>query len=409
MTLPSPQTTLAILLGACEWPSCPTFQPSNAFANATQGVKEYLLSSHHFALPQENLLDLFNSPASVDEIDETIGRFLEERIAAMKKAGNAARDIFLYFVGHGALVGRNADFFLAIRRTRSSNIKASSFHMDILAETLRHHARHLRSVLILDCCFAGASFTSFQSHPAEAAITKTIEAFKVNRKEKGSPKRGVSLLCSSNHKTVSQLLPDFSSTMFSSALLKALAEGYPSQQKRLTLREVKDLIEDILREMPNAPRPVVHSPDQSQGDVADIPFFPNPGRQYVQKEQAPLPSEVPSITALIETDWLTFVIGFLSEGKKSMTLFDAGHILLTGGRMGKTSQAKSICLQLCAKAPSKLLHVAIFDLAANAQEWQEFRRFRQVTVITSQRDAIEQQLLKFNEELKRRQKRLASD
>jgi hypothetical protein len=39
---------------------------------------------------------------------------------------------------------------------------------------------------------------------------------------------------------------------------------------------VKDAATDLLSEIRNAPKPVVHSPDQSEGDVADMPFFPNP-------------------------------------------------------------------------------------------------------------------------------------
>ncbi|MFL5658833.1 MAG: hypothetical protein ACJ8CB_32200 [Ktedonobacteraceae bacterium] len=38
---------------------------------------------------------------------------------------------------------------------------------------------------------------------------------------------------------------------------------------------MRDVAADFLAEIPNAPKPEVHSPDQSDGDVADIPFFPN--------------------------------------------------------------------------------------------------------------------------------------
>ena len=108
------------------------------------------------------------------------------------------------------------------------------------------------------------------------ALQKTSEAFHVGRKAIGYPTKGTTLLCSSNQKSPSLILPDGSSTMFSKAFLNALVQGTPSQQDRLTLRDVKDLATDFLSEIRNAPKPVVHSPDQSEGDVADIPFFPNP-------------------------------------------------------------------------------------------------------------------------------------
>src|SRR6266567_6532231 len=106
---PSSQTTLVILLGASEWPFAPEFQGSEAFAKAAQRLKAYFLNPRPFGLPAENLLDLFNSDQSADELDVEIGQFLERRIAATKATGNAARDLLLYFVGHGGFVGRDSD------------------------------------------------------------------------------------------------------------------------------------------------------------------------------------------------------------------------------------------------------------------------------------------------------------
>jgi len=65
--------------------------------------------------------------------------------------------------------------------------------------------------------------------------------------------------------------------MFTRAFLDALTQGTSSQKARLNLRDVKDVAWDFLSSIPDAPRPVVDSPDQSEGDVAEIPFFPNPG------------------------------------------------------------------------------------------------------------------------------------
>lgn len=66
--------------------------------------------------------------------------------------------------------------------------------------------------------------------------------------------------------------------MFSSALLDVLKNGDRSRPLQLSLRDIKELVEDRLARLPeqNAPRPGLYSPDQSEGDVADVPFFPNP-------------------------------------------------------------------------------------------------------------------------------------
>jgi CO/xanthine dehydrogenase Mo-binding subunit len=68
--------------------------------------------------------------------------------------------------------------------------------------------------------------------------------------------------------------------MFSKALLQVLSTGNERRQERqyFSLREVADLTEEVITSEleGKAPRPEIHSPDQKEGDVADIPFFPNP-------------------------------------------------------------------------------------------------------------------------------------
>src|SRR5256885_6407884 len=98
--VPSPQTTLLVLLGANAWPFSPEFQSSEAFANAARRLKAYFLNPRPFGLPPENLLDLFDADQSVDELDVAIGQFLQQRMIAMKTTGTPARDLLLYFIGH---------------------------------------------------------------------------------------------------------------------------------------------------------------------------------------------------------------------------------------------------------------------------------------------------------------------
>ena len=187
---PSSQTTLLVLLGASSWPFSPEFQSSEAFANAARRLKAYFLNPRPFGLPPENLLDLFDSEKSADELDVGIGQFLEQRLTAMKAAGNAGRDLLLYFIGHGGFVGRDSEFYLAIRRTRMDSPRASGMQMISLAETLTERARHLRRIIILDCCFAAAAFSAFQASPDQVALEKTVDAFQVRRKAEGFPTKG---------------------------------------------------------------------------------------------------------------------------------------------------------------------------------------------------------------------------
>ena len=80
---PSPQTTLLILLGASAWPFMPEFQHSEAFANAARRLKAYFLNPRPFGLPAENLLDLFDSEKSADELDVVGQRMSENLVEAV--------------------------------------------------------------------------------------------------------------------------------------------------------------------------------------------------------------------------------------------------------------------------------------------------------------------------------------
>jgi hypothetical protein len=109
-----------------------------------------------------------------------------------------------------------------------------------------------------------------------------IRAFEEKDQGTGIPSKGASILASSGKDRTSLILPDESSTMFSSALLAALHAGDPSQTgDRLPLRTIHRLTIDFLSKthVDNFPQPELHSPDQTEGKVEDVPFFPNLARR----------------------------------------------------------------------------------------------------------------------------------
>ena len=277
---PSPQTTLVILLGASAWPFS-KLPSSPAFARSACKVRDYFCHSHRFGLPPQNWLDLFDTRGSPNEVDLAIGTFLDERIASLKQMGTPARDLLFYYIGHGVFAyGHDLAYHLAIHSTRDESLRASAIAMAALADTLKAKARHLRRIVILDCCFAAESLSYMQSAPDQVALQQTIFAFKEKSTGHGIPRKGTSLLCSSGPQEPSFILPDHSGTMFSEALVRALTLGntHRLDKVHLCLHEIKDLIEATLEDLAEgkAPRPLLHSPDQSNGDVAFVPFFPNP-------------------------------------------------------------------------------------------------------------------------------------
>lgn len=189
--IPSPETTLGILLGASEWPHA-KLKSSPAFANSAKKVKEYFLDPRRFGLRPENWLDLFNTNLSTHEIDQTIGKFLQERISQMKQAGMPAQDVLFYYIGHGMLAfGPHQAFHLAVRNTDDKYMRSSAIAMAALADTLKTNARQLRRIVILDCCFAAESSSYMMQAEEEATIQKQMIAdFEVKSIGSGFPQKG---------------------------------------------------------------------------------------------------------------------------------------------------------------------------------------------------------------------------
>ncbi len=151
---PSPQTTLLVLLGASSWPFS-ELAGSTAFEYAARDLRTYFLSDPNgFHLPQNNILDLFNSDDSNTDILNRISDFLSDRMARGEQSNAGVKDVFTYYIGHGGITTDSSTFYLAIRRTRQDFEKATSIAIDDLAERLKKGARFQRRILILDCCFA---------------------------------------------------------------------------------------------------------------------------------------------------------------------------------------------------------------------------------------------------------------
>jgi tetratricopeptide (TPR) repeat protein len=273
-----PNNVLVVILGASEWPKAPEFKKSQAFTNSAKKLRDYFLDRKKFGLPEDNLLDLFDSDLSYDEIDETIEKWIAERVPRDDQSAQSFSDLVVIYIGHGGFVNGHEEYFLAIRRTRANNPGASSIPITALARTIKEQARYLRRYIILDCCFAASAFKYFQSAEiAQAATKQALEAFAVAGKGYGIPTRGTSLLCSSRHNKPSLLSPNEEYTMFSEALIHALENGNPQYQDQMPLESICSLAKDYLQDKykEEAPKPEVHSPDQSEGAVATVPLFPN--------------------------------------------------------------------------------------------------------------------------------------
>ena len=133
--LPSPETTLVVLLGASEFPEAEDFEPSEAFARSADGLRQYFLNN--FGLPRKNIWDRFDDRSSSLELQKGIVEFLSNRIASQ-----IIKDVLVYFVGHGGF-DLDGDYHLLIRSSQEPGLLASKLRMKDLADVIKQNASTL--------------------------------------------------------------------------------------------------------------------------------------------------------------------------------------------------------------------------------------------------------------------------
>lgn len=279
-----PATTLAILLGASEFPKA-GLTSSPSFLHSARDFATCLLDERYFGLPRANLLDRFDSEQSADPLDEEISEFLRTRQAQARVAGQPITDLLVYYVGHGDFSANAGEYFLTLRNTRRESLDITGYPADVLARTLTMEAAGLRRYLILDCCFSAAAYKSFQSGPLEVSRQLLLERL---------PKRGTALMCASSAHAPALAPEGLRHTMFTGALLDVLRQGDAESLAFLSLSRVGQLVERRIRSVHGdaAVRPEVHSPDQADGDVAVVDLFRNValGPSKAEARAAPAPA-----------------------------------------------------------------------------------------------------------------------
>src|ERR1019366_732211 len=208
---PSPPTTLAVIIGASTFPQAPSLTAKESFRRSAEAFRQYLLSPEGLALPSDNLLTLFDSEKSAGDMDDELRHWLKTHTQKRKIQDIAARDLIVYYVGHGCFAKNGTDYAVAINRTNEDKLFHSSYVMASLAETLRQHAGALRRYLILDCCFSAQAYKDFQSAgPLEVVRQKT---------EAELPRRGTALLCASGPRDPAMAPDGLDYTMFPGAFI----------------------------------------------------------------------------------------------------------------------------------------------------------------------------------------------
>ena len=244
-----------ILLGASDYPYQPHLS-NPRFRDSAAAVRDYFLDPAGFGLRADNWLDLFDAETEAPGQYERIKAFLQQRATGQT-------DVLVYYIGHGSVDGRE---FMLSQRSSRPDAPYTRLRFKDLHQVVRAEARHARKFFVLDCCFAGAAMRELMSDdgPTQLAIASAKEAARDDEAHKGT-----ALLCASSQDEAARAPEGETLTMFTGALLQALRSG-PGEARQLTLNQARDRAWDVMRKRfaGQAVRPQVHSPDQSQGDIA---------------------------------------------------------------------------------------------------------------------------------------------
>lgn len=272
------ERTIAVVLGASDFPNYPNFQGPGgpAFAASARAFIDCLEDQYGQEWREERLLCLFDSEDGQDEQVIALGEFLEEH-------REQAQRLVLYYVGHGGLYG-TYDYFLALRKTRVKYERTSGLGAQALSDVIHTNFAGREVFLILDCCFAGRAVEAMMS----GEVTDQVK----QRTDRAFPAAGTALLCASSKRKAALSSGRDVRTQFSECLTDVLREGVTDAGELLSLRDVGGAVKELVRERfgLEAVDPEVHSARQEGVDVAELSLFPN--RAYTAPNLAALRQEL---------------------------------------------------------------------------------------------------------------------
>jgi hypothetical protein len=250
--------TLAIILGASEWPDDPTFEPHQSFQESADFFREYLLSN---GVAETNLLWLLNDQRAPDQIYWAISEFLRTLLTP------SIGSVLFYYAGY-ALYSQGT-FRLTLRCTRRRLLEFTTLPVEYIGWMLNEQAHNTRQIIILDA-----------SHPTAAALSEFIYQGPdhVPASEFRKYGRNASIFCAWQPDPIGRTPQTDKYTMFSGALRRALIAGDRNSKEFLSLERVAELVKTDIRNC---------FPDQAdmfqveahsygvKGKFPDLPLFPN--------------------------------------------------------------------------------------------------------------------------------------
>lgn len=281
--------TAAVFLGASKYRSH-SFEENPRFATSKRDFRAYVQDSDKgLNVSDELVLDLFDSPRPASSQLASLSFFLDN-VSKQIPQGTRA-NLLVYYVGHG-FFSASEEYLIAIGDLQTGNEQFTGLKVADLAYVVKTKAMEFRRFVVLDCCFAGESLKVFQSLGSEAIARRIVPSFDsgLPKRRSEDPRRGTALFCAASKDSVARAPLENERTMFTDALLDALAQGDPELSQNMTLMELSELTWERISKIRSDPvRPVLHAPDQSDGDISrNVALFPNMsygGQAEGQKEE----------------------------------------------------------------------------------------------------------------------------
>jgi hypothetical protein len=281
---PEPATMISVLIGASEFPRKPDWS-NPVLGTSARALRDYVLSPAGLALTPEQLLDLFDDDA------DPAGQLL--RIADFLTAAHTARDLLLYYIGHGGFYGD--DYHLGVRSTQRGREFFTTIESKKLAQIIRDEFHRKRVYVIFDSCFSASAASDWQGDEIGIAVRKMTQRL---------PIHGTAFLAAASKYDVTRAPRTERCTVFTGAVLTALTRGVDRAQPRLSIYELYEEVRDILRhretrEADCEGMPEIHVPSQRDGDVSLLPVFPNAAYSRAEARRAAV-TDLETATAAAE-------------------------------------------------------------------------------------------------------------
>lgn len=262
---------LLLLLGAKQYPNRQDLALP-AFGVAHSKFKAFMLDRTAAIIAKSDCLDLFDSKKSWPEQQQKIFEWLKVKRKEIEER-REPRVLFIYYVGHGGVLG-GEHVFLTINSTTKLDPYHSSIPRESLAVLLRNSANDFQKFLIIDCCFAAAVVRNMQSPLQDRLTVELKEVGKAVYKPDGG---GLAALCASSSVASADAGGRDGLTQFTDGFLSALRIGDPGSVDNLSFEKLRDLIEQQLHERygPDAVAPSSYFPDDVFRPIHRVPLFPN--------------------------------------------------------------------------------------------------------------------------------------